>query len=93
MPVLKRRRGGNVRRGLRRNMPPMRTSTRTVGRAGLNRLAKECQAARNSAVIFDQSSFGKFLLQGKSALEKLQWLCAHDVDVPCGPNRIHPDAE
>ena len=46
--------------------------------------AKECEAARSCAVIFDQSSFGKFLLQGKSALDKLQWLCAHDVDVPCG---------
>ena len=46
--------------------------------------AKECWAARNCAVIFDQSSFGKFLLRGKSVFEKLQWLCAHDVDVPCG---------
>lgn len=35
-------------------------------------------------MIFGQSSFGKFLLRGKSAFEKLQWLCAHDVDVPCG---------
>ena len=46
--------------------------------------AKECQAARSDAVIFDQSSFGKFLLQGKSALDNLTWLCAHNVDVPCG---------
>ncbi len=47
-------------------------------------LAQECRAARQSAVIFDQSSFGKYLLQGKRALDFLQYVCAKDVDVPCG---------
>ncbi len=46
--------------------------------------AEECRAARESAIILDQSSFGKFLLQGKDACATLQRLCAKDIDVPRG---------
>ncbi len=48
------------------------------------RTAEECHAARNNAIIIDQSSFGKFLVQGRQALDFLQWACARNVDVPCG---------
>ena len=46
--------------------------------------AKECQAAREGVVVFDQSSFGKQLVQGRDACESLQYLCAGNVDVPVG---------
>lgn len=46
--------------------------------------AQECHAARESAVIFDQSSFGKHLIQGRDACAFLQRLCARDVDVRVG---------
>lgn len=46
--------------------------------------AEECHAAREKAIILDQSSFGKFLVQGRQALEFLQWACAKNVDVPNG---------
>ena len=46
--------------------------------------AAECTAARNAAVLLDQSSFGKHLIQGRDACRTLQWLCAGDVDVPVG---------
>jgi 4-methylaminobutanoate oxidase (formaldehyde-forming) len=34
--------------------------------------------------VYDQSSFGKLLLQGRDALAVLQRLCANDVDMPVG---------
>ncbi|MER9052296.1 FAD-dependent oxidoreductase [Mesorhizobium sp. M0923] len=46
--------------------------------------AEECKAARSSAVLFDQSSFGKHLIQGRDACTFLQRLCAGNVDVPVG---------
>ncbi|TIU63388.1 MAG: aminomethyl transferase family protein, partial [Mesorhizobium sp.] len=46
--------------------------------------SQECSAARNSAVLFDQSSFGKHLIQGRDSCRLLQWLCAGNVDVPVG---------
>src|SRR5690606_19737457 len=45
---------------------------------------EECIAARKDAVLFDQSSFGKHLVQGRDACKFLQWLCAGNVDVPVG---------
>jgi 4-methylaminobutanoate oxidase (formaldehyde-forming) len=44
----------------------------------------EQQAAREAAVIFDQTSFAKFMLQGKDALTVLQRLCANEIDVEVG---------
>ena len=46
--------------------------------------AKECKAARESAIIIDQSSFGKHLVQGRNALSELQRLCSGNIDVPVG---------
>ena len=34
--------------------------------------------------MFDQTSFGKFVLKGKDALAVLQRLCANEIDVPLG---------
>ncbi|MER8441491.1 FAD-dependent oxidoreductase, partial [Mesorhizobium sp. M1312] len=46
--------------------------------------SQECKAARNGAILVDQSSFGKHLVQGRDACRFLQWLCAGNVDVPIG---------
>ncbi len=46
--------------------------------------ARECRAAREAAILLDQSSFGKHLIQGRDACASLQRLCAGDVDVPVG---------
>ena len=44
----------------------------------------EQRATRNSVALYDQSSFGKLLLQGREALGVLQRLCANDVNVEAG---------
>ena len=46
--------------------------------------AVECATARKQGILIDQSSFGKFLVQGINACGFLQRLCAADVDVPHG---------
>jgi 4-methylaminobutanoate oxidase (formaldehyde-forming) len=46
--------------------------------------ARECKAARETAILLDQSSFGKHLVQGRDACGTLQYLCAGDIDVPVG---------
>ncbi len=46
--------------------------------------ARECRAAREAAILLDQSSFGKHLVQGRDAAQFLQRLCAGNVDVPVG---------
>ena len=46
--------------------------------------ARECQAARQAAILLDQSSFGKHLVQGRDAVAFLQRLCAGNIDVPVG---------
>jgi 4-methylaminobutanoate oxidase (formaldehyde-forming) len=46
--------------------------------------AVECRAARETAIVLDQSSFGKHLVQGRDACGYLQHLCAGNVDVPVG---------
>ena len=48
------------------------------------RTAAECHAARHDAIVLDQSSFGKHLVQGRDACRFLQNLCAGDIDVPVG---------
>ncbi|MEM6986521.1 MAG: FAD-dependent oxidoreductase [Pseudomonadota bacterium] len=47
-------------------------------------VGREHRAARESAALFDQSSFAKFVLKGPDALASLNWLCANDVDKPVG---------
>ena len=46
--------------------------------------AAEHRAAREAVAVFDQTSFGKLLLEGPDAAGVLQRLCANDVDVPPG---------
>jgi 4-methylaminobutanoate oxidase (formaldehyde-forming) len=47
-------------------------------------VAREHHATRNAAALFDQSSFAKFLVQGRDAEAALSWLCANDVAKPPG---------
>lgn len=46
--------------------------------------AAECHAAREGVALFDQTSFGKLLVQGPDAEAALQRLCAADVAVEPG---------
>ncbi|WP_327090477.1 FAD-dependent oxidoreductase [Nonomuraea sp. NBC_01738] len=48
------------------------------------RVNAEINACRNSAAIFDQTSFSKFTLKGRDAAEVLRWMCTADVDVEVG---------
>ncbi len=48
--------------------------------------AAEHRAARKAVALFDQSSFAKFLLQGRDAAKVLNRICANDIDVL--PGRI-----
>jgi len=55
----------------------------TLGTPGwLPWIVDEQQATREAVAIYDQTSFGKLLLQGRDALAVLQRLCANDMDVP-----------
>ncbi len=57
----------------------------TLGRPGwLPWMIAEQQATRQAVALYDQSSFGKLLLQGRDALAVLQRLCANQIDVPAG---------
>ncbi|MCK0150675.1 FAD-dependent oxidoreductase [Marivita sp. S6314] len=47
-------------------------------------VGREHMAAREAAVLFDQSSFAKFVLQGPDAEAALQWIAANRVDKPVG---------
>ena len=47
-------------------------------------VAREHQAAREAAVLIDQTSFAKFLLQGPDAEKALSHICANRVDRPVG---------
>ena len=47
-------------------------------------VACEHKAARENAVIFDQSSFAKFSLKGPDAEAALSWIAANDVSKPVG---------
>jgi len=44
----------------------------------------EQRACRDDVVVFDQTSFAKFVLKGRDALAVLQRLCANEIDVPIG---------
>ena len=45
---------------------------------------EEQRACREDVVVFDQTSFAKFVLKGRDALAVLQRLCANEIDVPVG---------
>ncbi len=44
----------------------------------------EMRATREAVALYDQTSFGKLLVQGPGALALLQRLCANEIDVPDG---------
>ena len=46
--------------------------------------AAEHQAAREKVALFDQSSFSKYLVQGRDACKCLQRICSANVDMPIG---------
>jgi len=43
-------------------------------------VAREHRAAREAAVLIDQTSFAKFLLEGPDATAALSWICAGDIE-------------
>ncbi|WP_229864310.1 GcvT family protein [Seohaeicola zhoushanensis] len=47
-------------------------------------VAREHKAAREAAVLFDQTSFAKFVLKGPDAEAALSWIAANRVDKPVG---------
>lgn len=47
---------------------------------------RECRTVRDAVGLFDQSSFAKFLVQGRDALRVLNRICCNEIDVP--PGRI-----
>ena len=47
-------------------------------------VGREHQAAREAAVLFDQTSFAKFILKGPDAEAALGWIAANRVDRPAG---------
>jgi len=59
----------------------------TLDRPGwLPYVVEEQRATREHVVVFDQTSFAKFIFKGRDALSVLQRLCANDIDV--APERM-----
>jgi glycine cleavage system aminomethyltransferase T len=57
----------------------------TLGKPGwLPWMLEEQKATREAVALYDQTSFSKYLLQGRDALAVLQRLCANEMDVPAG---------
>ena len=52
--------------------------------AWFDAVAAEHAATREAVTVVDETSFGKFLMQGRDAESTLQHLCANDVAVPVG---------
>src|SRR5204863_42938 len=52
--------------------------------AWLADVGREQRATRHAVALYDQTSFGKMLLQGRDALAVLQRLCANEMDVAPG---------
>ena len=66
----------------------------TLGTPGwLPDVVAEQQATREAVALYDQTSFGKLLLQGRDALALLQRLCANEMDVRGRPHGLHADAQ
>ena len=85
--VLRRGRpAGSGRTGTRRPGSSRATSTATAARTGSPHSAEEHRAVREGVGLFDQTSFGKILVQGRDAAPALGRICTADVDVE--PGRI-----
>jgi 4-methylaminobutanoate oxidase (formaldehyde-forming) len=52
--------------------------------AWFDAVAAEHRATREAVTVVDETSFGKFLMQGKDAESSLQRLCTNDIAVPVG---------
>ncbi len=52
--------------------------------AWFDAVAAEHKATREAVTVVDETSFGKFLIQGRDAEATLQRLCANDVAIPVG---------
>jgi sarcosine dehydrogenase len=52
--------------------------------AWFDAVAAEHKATREAVTVVDETSFGKFLVQGRDAEAVLQRLCANDVAIPVG---------
>jgi 4-methylaminobutanoate oxidase (formaldehyde-forming) len=52
--------------------------------AWFDAVAAEHRATREAVTVVDETSFGKFLVQGRDAEATLQRLCANDIAVPVG---------
>ncbi len=50
----------------------------------LPHVLEEQRACREDVVVFDQTSFAKFVLKGRDSLAVLQRLCANEMDVASG---------
>ena len=58
---------------------------RTLGKpAWLDDVVREQRATRRAVALYDQTSFGKLLVQGRDAIAVLQRLCANEMDVAPG---------
>ncbi|HBP84215.1 MAG TPA: FAD-dependent oxidoreductase, partial [Gammaproteobacteria bacterium] len=44
----------------------------------------EHRAAREAVAVFDQTSFGKFIVEGADSAQALEWICANRIDRPVG---------
>ena len=55
--------------------------------------AAEHRAVREAVGLFDQSSFGKFVVEGPDAEAALDRICANDIAVPDRPRRLHAMAQ
>ena len=63
----------------------MRPYRHTLGKPDwLADVVREQHATRRAVALYDQTSFGKILLQGRDALAVLQRLCANEMDVAPG---------
>lgn len=52
--------------------------------AWFDSVAAEHKATREAVTVVDETSFGKFLIQGRDAEATLQKICANDIAVPIG---------
>ncbi len=69
----------------RQDAPAAPPYPQTLGRpAWLADVVREQRATRQAVALYDQTSFGKLLVQGRDALAVLQRLCANEMDVAPG---------
>ena len=60
------------------------TSIRSTGRTGSTIAVRNAKQCATEVGLFDQSSFPKYMVQGKDACAVLNRICANDVDVEPG---------